>query len=101
MYLRGKLVLTSNRSPRRCCCCKPLLGMQSSQDAWCRVPMNGDNLKFLLLSVAASLTASGVSLSWNSVTVSGLYYRADYGPSQSTVVSGPASFEPLPVAACC
>ena len=63
--------------------------------------MNGDNLKFLLLSVAASLTASGVSLSWTAVTVSGLYYRADYGPSQSAVVSGRTPIEHLRIAVCC
>ena len=53
--------------------------------------MTGDILKFLLLAVSASLTASNAPLSWTAVSVSGLYYKVDSAATRRLLVRPPVA----------
>ena len=52
----------------------------------CRVPMTSDNLKVLLLSMAATITANSIPVSWPAVTISALWFRAETGGRRRLLV---------------
>ena len=63
----------------------------------CRIPVTSDNLKALLLSVAATMTANNLPVSWPAVTITALWFRTETSTTRRLLVSP----DPDETHACC